>query len=423
MNLLIKNIKIIDKNSPFHLQTLDVLIENGIYSKIEKNIEVKNIEAKDIQVIDSNNLFLSNGWIDSSCSLGFPGFEDRETITNGMLTAAKSGFTNLMITPNTNPVADQVSITQNIVNQSFNHLVSLKPIGAMTQKMQGENLSEMFDMFQNQVTNFTDYKKAIQNYNLIKVALQYVQDFGGILQIFPIDSNLKGKGFVNEGIESTKLGLKGSANIAEFSAIQKTLALLEYTGGCVHFPTISTLESVALIRNAKNKGLKVSCSVAVHQLLFTDEMLHDFDTNYKVNPPLRTKTDQKALIDGVLDGTIEIICTDHNPINIEDKDLEFELAKDGTIGLESAFPALKIILPIEIIVEKLTNAYKIFNYNIPKIELNEKANCTFIKDSETYNFTSNHILSSSKNSIFLNHKMQGKVLGCYNNGRVLVNDL
>ena len=416
MNLLIKNVKIIDKISPFHLQTLDVLIENGKYTKIKKNIE-----AKDIQIIDSEDLHLSNGWIDSSCSFGFPGFEERENITNGMQTAAKSGFTNLMITPNTNPVADQVSITQNIVNQSFNHLVTLKPIGAMTQKMQGENLSEMFDMFQNQVTNFTDYKKAVQNYNLIKVALQYVQDFGGILQIFPMDFDLKGKGFVNEGIESTQLGLKGSANIAEFSAIQKTIELLQYTGGCVHFPTISTLESVALIRRAKSNGMQVSCSVAVHQLIFTDEMLQDFDTNYKVNPPLRTKTDQKALIEGVIDGTIDLICTDHNPINIEDKDMEFELAKDGTIGLESAFPALKTILPFEIIVEKLTNAYKIFKYNNPIIDLNENANCTFFKDSETYNFNSNHILSSSKNSIFLNHKLQGKVVGCYNNGRFLLN--
>jgi dihydroorotase len=418
MNLLIKNVKIIDKNSPFHLQTLDVLIENGIYSKIEKNIE-----AKDIQIINSNDLFLSNGWIDSSCSLGFPGFEDRETIANGMQTAAKSGFTHLMITPNTNPVADQVSVTQNIANQSHSHLVSLLPIGAMTQKIQGENLSEMFDMFQNKVNSFTDYKKSIQNYNLIKVAMQYVQDFDGILQIFPMDYALKGKGFVNEGVESTQLGLKGSANIAEFSAVQKIVELLEYTGGCVHFPTISTLESVALIRNAKSKGLQVTCSVAVHQLLFTDEMLQDFDSNYKVNPPLRTKIDQKALIDGVLDGTIDLICTDHNPINIEDKDLEFELAQDGTIGLESAFPALKTILPIEVIVDKLTNAYQIFNYSIPKIDVNQKVNCTFFKESESYNFTSKHIFSSSKNSMFLNQKMQGKVLGCYNNGRVLVNDL
>ncbi|MFY7810962.1 MAG: dihydroorotase [Flavobacterium sp.] len=416
MNLLIKNVKIIDQNSDFHLQTLDVLIENGKYIKIEKNIE-----RNDIQIIESDNLYLSNGWIDSSCSLGFPGYEDRETIANGLQTAAKSGFTHIMITPNTNPVADHVSITQNIINQSFNQLVSLMPIGAMTQKMQGENLSEMYDMFQNKVASFTDYKQSIQNYNLIKVALQYVQDFGAVLQIFPMDYALKGKGFVNEGIESTQLGLKGSANIAEFSAVQKILELIEYTGGCVHFPTISTLESVSLIKDAKAKGLQVTCSVAVHQLLLTDELLQDFDTNYKVNPPLRTKKDQKALIDGVLDGTIDIICTDHNPINIEDKDLEFELAKDGTLGLESAFPALKTILPIETIVEKLTNAYQIFNYNVPKIALNEEVNCTIFKDSETYDFSLNHLLSTSKNSIFLNHKMQGLVVGCCNNGIIFTN--
>lgn len=413
MKILLKKVKIIDSQSPFHLQTKDVLIENGIYTKIEDSILEE--EAKEIT---GENLFISNGWIDSSCSLGFPGLEERETIKNGIYTAAKSGFTTLMVNPNTNPVADNVSVIQNIQNQSNNEIVTLNPIGAFTQKMQGEDLAELFDMHNNCVTSFMDYKKPISNYNLIKVGLQYLKDFEGILQIYPLDAGLKGKGFVNEGIESTKLGLKGISNLAEFTAVQKIIELVEYTGGKVHFATISTKESVDLIKNAKEKGLAITCSVSVHNLIFTDASLQEFDTNFKVSPPLRTEKDRQALLNGVLDGTIDVICSDHNPMNIEEKDVEFELAKDGTIGLESAFAALNTMLPLEIIVEKLTNAYKVFGYSIPKIDLNKKANVTIFKDSGTYTFKPKNILSSSKNSMFLGKEVKGTVVGVVNNGMV-----
>lgn len=415
MKILIKNVKILDSKSVFHLQNVDVLIENGIYTQIAENIIDDNAK-----IISGNDLYLSNGWIDSSCSLGFPGYEERETITNGLKTAAKSGFTHLMITPNTNPVADHVSVTQNIAYQSVDQLVNLLPIGAFTQKMQGENLAELFDFFQNGVTTYYDYKKSISDYNLIKIGLQYVQDFGGVLQVFPSDLMLKGKGFVNEGAESTKLGLKGNANISEFSAVQKVIDILEYTGGKVHFATISTSESVDLIKKAQKKGLAVSCSVAVHQLLFTDEELRDFDTNYKVNPPLRTQKDRETLINGVKDGTIAVICSDHSPINIEEKEVEFELAKDGTIGLESAFAALNTIFSKEIIVEKLINAYEIFGYNIPSIAIGKPANCTIFQDTEEYVFTVQNIVSSSKNSLFINQKVKGRVLGVVNNGKDVI---
>jgi len=255
---------------------------------------------------------------------------------------------------------------------------------------------------------------------LLKIALQYVQDFNGLVITYSQDPNIKGNGVANEGIVSTKLGLKGIPNLAEELQISRNLFLLEYTGGKLHIPTISTAKSVALIKEAKAKGLQVTCSVAVHHLVLTDEKLEGFDTRFKVTPPLRTEADRKALINAVLDGTIDMITSDHNPIDIEFKKMEFDTAKNGTIGLESAFGALLTVLPLETIIEKLTLGKTVFGLENTSIAEGSKANFTFFTPEGTSTFTKENILSKSKNSAFLGTEIKGSVYGILNQNQLVI---
>jgi len=267
---------------------------------------------------------------------------------------------------------------------------------------------------------FGDYGKSLSNANLLKIGLQYVQDFDGLVIAFAQDETIKGNGVVNEGVVSTRLGLKGIPNLAEELIIARNLFLLEYTGGKLHIPTVSTAKSVALIKEAKDKGLAVTCSVAVHHLVLTDETLEGFDTRYKVSPPLRTEADRQALLTGVIDNTIDCITSDHNPIDIEHKKMEFDLAKNGTIGLESAFGALLTVLPLEKIIEKLTSGDIVLNIEKQVIDINSKANLSLFEIDSNWTFSKEAILSKSKNSAFLGQPMQGKALGIYNNGKLVL---
>lgn len=416
MNIVLKAAKVIDPQSPFHNQTIDLQIENGVITKIAKDINTTNCE-----VINTENLHISQGWFDSSVCLGEPGFEDRETIANGLDVAAKSGFTQIAVEPNANPIPDTQSIISFIKQKAFNKTTEVFPIGALTVKSEGVDLAELYDMQNAGAVAFGDYKKAIQNANILKIALQYTQDFDGLVIAFSQDSSIKGKGVAHEGIESTKLGLKGIPALAEELQIARNLFLLEYTGGKMHIPTISTAKSVELIKEAKSKGLNVTCSVSVHQLILTDNTLNDFDTRYKVLPPLRDDSHRKALIAGVLDGTIDCITSEHNPLDIEHKKLEFEKATDGTVGLESALGALGTILPTEVIVDKLTKAREIFNVEKATITEGAKANITLFDPNSEWTFTKEAILSKSKNSAFLNQPMKGKVIGVINGNNAIFN--
>lgn len=406
MNIILKAAKVIDPTSPFHNQTVDIQVENGLITKIANQIENDQFEQ-----IKYENLHVSQGWFDSSVCLGEPGFEERENIVHGLEVAAKSGFTQIAVEPNTYPITDSQSIVSFIKQKAFGQTTEVFPIGALTVKSEGTDLAELFDMKNAGAIAFGDYKKPIQNANVLKIALQYVQDFDGLIIAFSQDNSIKGKGVANEGVESTKLGLKGIPTLAEELQIARNLFLLEYTGGKVHFPTISTAKSVELIKEAKSKGLNVTCSTAVHLLTMTDEKLADFDTRFKVYPPLRDEATRQALINGVLDGTIDCITSEHNPLDIEHKKLEFNSASNGTIGLESAFAALNTVLPLEVIVDKLTSARTIFKIDTPSIKEGNKVNITLFNPSKEYSFTKENILSKSKNSAFLNHPMNGEVYG------------
>ena len=417
-NVILKQAKIIDPSSPFHLQTMDLKIENGTITAIEKEIT----NSTDFELVEVPNLHLSQGWMDPSVSFGEPGYEERETIENGLKLASKSGFTAVALQPNSYPVIDNQSQIRFVLDKARNQATTLYPIGALTRGSEGVDLAELFDMKNAGAIAFGDYKKALQNANLQKIALQYVQDFDGLVIAFCQDSSLKGSGIANEGIISTRLGLKGIPALAEELHVARNLFLLEYTGGKLHIPTISTQGSIKLIKEAKAKGLQVSCSVTVHNLVLIDEVLTGFDTRYKVSPPLREEATRKALIESVLDGTIDCITSDHNPLDLEHKKLEFDLAKDGTIGLESAFGALLTVLPLEVVVEKLTATKLVFNLKSNAIAVGNKADISLFNTDEDWTFTKKSIQSKSKDSAFLGQNMKGKVIGIYNNGQLVLNN-
>lgn len=417
MNALIKSATVIDPKSKFHNETVDICIEKGKISAISKSISNPN-NYKEIKL---EHLHVSQGWFDSSVSFGQPGYEDRETIANGLNTAAASGFTDVALNPNTNPILDTNADISFVKNLSVGHSVKLHPIGALTKNSNGIDLAELYDMHNAGAIAFYDYQKPITNPNLMKIALQYASNFDGLVCSFPIEPNISGLGVMHEGKTSTLLGLKGIPSFAEELQIARDLSILEYTNGKLHIPNISTTKSVDLIRTAKSRGLNVSCSVAIHNLILTDTLLSEFDTNYKVLPPLREQQDCEALIKGLLDGTIDMVTSDHNPIDIEHKRIEFDHAMYGCIGLESAFGALLKIVSLPHCIDILTRGKERFGITKHTINIGETANLTLFNPNENYTFTEENILSSSKNSCFLEQPLQGKVYGVVANNKITLN--
>ena len=417
MNVLIKSATIVDPKSDFHNQTLDILIEKGTITQVAKRIA----NPKNYKEINLQNLHVSQGWFDSSVSFGEPGYEERETIENGLKTAALSGFTAVAVNANTNPVIDSNADISFLKGKANGSAVSLYPVGALTKSCQGEDLAELFDMKNAGAIAFYDYQKPICNPNLMKLALQYASNFGGLVMSFPQDPKISGLGVMNENKTSTSLGLKGNPALAEELQISRDIFLLEYTGGKLHIPTISTAKSVELIRKAKQNRLNISCSVAIHNLLFTDESLSTFNTNYKVLPPLRSQTDIEALIEGLKDGTIDMVTSDHNPIDIEHKKIEFDFAKYGTIGLETAFGALQHCFTLRKTIEFLTKGKERFGIESKPISVGNIVELTLFNPSETYTFTKEHIISTSKNSMFENFQLKGKVYGIIAKNQVVLN--
>ena len=418
MITLLKNATIIDATSPYNNQKKDILISDGKLSKIADSIPKKD----NYTIIEQDNLHVSCGWFDTSVSLGEPGFEERETIKNGMQVAAKSGFTAIAVNANTNPVIDSKSDVEFIINKAINSATKLYPIAALTKESKGLEIAELFDMKQHGAIAFGDYNKPIENDNLMKIALLYAQNFDGLVLSFPKNNAIVGEGIANEGVNSTKLGLKGIPALAEHIQIARDLFLLEYTGGKLHIPTISTAKSVSLIKEAKKKGLQVTCSVTAHHLTLTDDELHGFDSNFKTNPPLRTKEDTKALQKGVKSGVIDIITSDHNPIDIEDKKVEFSIAKDGVIGLETIFMAANSVLNLEDLISCLTTKPKtIFGLENHSISEGNKADITLFNPDLATVFTKEAILSTSKNSPYINKKLKGKVYGVFANNQLILN--
>ncbi|MFD1061761.1 dihydroorotase family protein [Winogradskyella litorisediminis] len=418
MNALLKSATIVDSKSDFHNENVDILIENGTITKISKRIS----NPDNYPEIKLENLHVSRGWFDSSVSLGEPGFEERETISNGLKVAAQSGFSAVAMNANTNPVLDSNADIAFALAKANGSACQLKPIGALTKNSESVDLAELFDMKNAGAVAFYDYQTPIKNPNLLKIALQYASNFDGLVLSFPQESQISGKGVMNENVNSTTLGLKGNPALAEELQIARDLFLLEYTGGKLHIPTISTAKSVELISNAKAKKLDVTCSVAIHNLLFTDDKLLDFDTNYKVLPPLRTQNDVDAIIEGLKDGTIDMVTTDHNPIDVEHKNVEFDHAKYGTIGLESAFGALQTLFSTKKTIGLLTKGKARFGVEESSISVGARADISLFNPEGKITFTKEHIKSTSKNSAFLGTELKGKVYGVIANNKIEISE-
>jgi dihydroorotase len=418
MSTLLKSATIIDATSPYHNQKKDILISEGKIEKIANSIPEKDSYT----VLVLENLHISCGWFDTSVCLGEPGFEERETLKNGLQVAAKSGFTSIAINANTFPVIDSKSDVEYLIQKAFNTATNLYPIAALTKESKGLEMAELYDMQQSGAIAFGDYNQPIENDNLMKIALLYAQNFDGLVLSFPKNNLIAGEGIANEGVNSTKLGLKGIPALAEHIQIARDLFLLEYTGGKLHIPTISSAKSVTLIKEAKKKGLQVTCSVAAHHLVLTDNELHSFDSNFKTTPPLRTHQDIKALQKGIKSGAIDIITSDHNPIDIEHKKVEFSEAKDGLIGLESAFGVVNSVLDLEDFISCMTTKPKeIFGIKNYSIQEGNIADISLFNPKGIFIFTKENILSTSKNSAFINKKLEGKVYGIFANNQLILN--
>ncbi|WP_435313296.1 dihydroorotase [Cellulophaga fucicola] len=415
MSILIKSAKVYNSNNKdIHLKTKDILIKDGIITKIADAITPE----KETKVISKKNLCVSIGWLDTSVSFGEPGFEERETIVNGLKTAAKGGFTDIILNTNTNPIPYTSSTIAFIKDKAKEQITNLHPLGALTVNSETVDLAELYDMKNAGAVGFSDYKKPTSNSNLLKIALQYAQNFNALIYSFPMDTKIAGKGIVNEGAVSTGLGLKGIPALAEELQIARDLFILEYTGGKLHIPTVSTAGAVKLIAEAKKKGLDVSCSVAIHNLLYTDEKLEDFDTVYKVLPPLRTKKDVTALVKGVKNGTIDFVTTDHAPLDIEQKKVEFDNAAYGTTGLESSFGILNSIFDTETAVEILSRGRERYGLQTPEIKEGNTA-CFTLFDNDTLHYvTKQTSTSTAKNCMFFEEKLKGQVFGIINNTKL-----
>ncbi|WP_293788846.1 dihydroorotase family protein [uncultured Pedobacter sp.] len=413
MNLLVKNVTIADPQSQFNSQPCDVRVENG---KI-KNIGQLSAD-KNETVFDAQGAFLTPGFFDLNCVAGDPGFETKEDIGTLMQTAKAGGFTGLALLPQTSPVIQSKSQVEYIVNKAKNNLVDVLPVGAISQNHEAKELAELFDMQQAGAVAFSDGDKALQDDGFMSRALQYAKGFNALLMVYPENKSIAGKSQINESKNSVLLGMKGLPALAEEMHIARDIFLADYNETKIHISNISTAGAVALIRKAKKDGVQVSCDVTAHHLVFTEELLSDFDSNYKVKPPLRGKADVKALIAGLKDGTIDAITSQHRPEEIEFKNVEFEIAHYGIIALQTVLPLLlKAGLDIALIAEKLAiNPRKLLNLTVPVIEEGSKANFTVFDTTEKWLYHSASNYSKSANSPLLGTELTGKVkLVCNNN--------
>ena len=413
MNLLIKSATIIDPNSPFNQKIADVLIEKGIITQIAPDIET------DTEIFEAEGKYISPGFFDLNCNIGEPGLETKEDLYTGTKAAAAGGFTGIALMPNTVPPVHSKSEIEYILNRSKKNLVDVFPLGAISHKREGKDMAEMYDMYLSGAKAFSDGNKPVQDAGLMERALLYAQGFDALIFSYPEDTAIAGKAKVNEGEVSTLLGMKGIPSLAEELMIARDLYLAEYTVSRIHFSTISTTRSVELIREAKRKGLEVTCDVAAHHLVLTDEALLGFDSQYKVKPPLRTQDDVDALIAGLKDGTIDAIVSQHTPHEVEFTNVELEVAEFGIIGLQTALPlALKAGLDISLIVEKMAvNPRKILNIDIPVIAEGKEANFVLFDADEVWEYNKKNNRSRSYNSPFIGHNLIGKVLLTCNNNQ------
>ncbi len=421
MKILLRKINVISPGSTHHLKVKDILIEG------EKIISIDapgTISGDGSEIINGEKLFVSPGWFDLHVNFSEPGNEYKEDIESGCNAAIQGGFTGVLVMPSTEPPVSNRPSVEYILQRSAKSLVSVHVAGSLSSNLEGKDLSDMYDMYLAGSRVFTDDKAAVQDSGLMTRALLYSRNFGGRIFSFAEDKHIAGKGQVNEGVNATLLGLKGIPGTAEEVMINRDLQLAEYTESTIHFSTISTKKSVELIRQAKAKGMKVTADVSALHLLHDDSSLHGFDSIFKLKPPLRASSDREALIEGLSDGTIDCITSDHTPQDPENKMKEFELAAYGASGLETAFAVARTATKSKMSLPELVSRFSSYprmcaGLKPGMIEVNHAADLTVFDSDTEWKVESEHIVSKSKNNPFLGSKLTGKAFAVINNGKII----
>ena len=416
MTIVIKNGRVIDPANGLD-EPKDLLIQKGRIKALESPGNISFDTGEKPSIIDAKGCVVSPGLIDMHVHFREPGFEYKETITSGCQSAAAGGFTSVAVMPNTNPVNDTRAVTEHILSLArAEGIINVYPIAAITQKLEGERLSEMADLKHAGAIAFSDDGRPVMNNELMRRAFEYSKMFKLPLIQHSEMLDLTEGGCMNEGMVSTELGLKGMPAEAEDIMVYRDIALLEKTGGRLHVAHISSKNSVDLVRQAKSRGLSVTCEVAPHHFTLTDEAVRGYNTNTKMSPPLRAIDDVEAIKEGLRDGTIDIIATDHAPHDIADKQVEYQNACFGIVGLETALPlSLKLvdekILSMGDVIKKLTSApADIFNLKAGSLSLGNEADILIFNPSLEYSIDISKFHSKSKNSPFDGWKVKGKVI-------------
>ena len=418
MSILVKSAILVDSKSNLNFKKKDILINEGVIVDIADSINIKSERE-----ISLDNLHISRGWLDTSVTFGEPGFEERENISNGLITAASSGFTSILLNPDCNPLLDNHTSVEFIKKKSLNNTTDIYPIANLTKNSDGLNLASLYDMKLAGAVAFGDYKKSITDSSILKIALEYTKTFGGRVISFCQDEFLSKKGVINESIVSTELGLKGIPVISESINLYRDIEILNYSGGMIHIPYISTAKGVELIRDAKKRKLDITASCSLAHLTFSEKDIPEFNTNYKIIPPLRSESDCKSLKDGLIDGTIDYVTSMHEPYNIDKKMVVFDYASSGTIALESMFGLICKQFTLEKTIDILTRKKDIFGIGDYPIEVGANANLTLFDPDKNYNFSEDQILSTSKNCAFIDRKHKGIVYGSINGKNFTLNKL
>jgi dihydroorotase len=421
MKILLQQAIIADSSSSHNGATRDILIENGSISKISANIPV----PAGAEIFSAEGLVVSPGFVDPFAHFCDPGFESRETIETGAAAAAAGGYTRVLVIPNTKPVVDTKTQVEYIRQRAMATAVDIHPLGAITRGLEGKDLAEMYDMHQSGAAAFSDGLYTVQSPGLMLKALQYVKAFDGVLVQLPVDKSIAAGGLIHEGIISTRLGLPGLPALAEELIIKRDIDLLRYTGSRLHITAVSTANSIALIDAAKKEGLSITCSVTPYHLFFCDEDLQTYDTNLKVNPPLRSKADMMALREAVLNGQVDCIATHHIPNDWDGKTCEFEYAKNGMTGLETAFAVVNHLLP-ELSNAQLSNLFsgnarKIFHLPPTHVEEGQTAELCLFTRTNTTCLKAGTTRSKSSHTAFLERELMGSILGTVHKGRFTKN--